>query len=149
MDRRDFIGAAGLNILAPALAEFLPRRIEGAQQRSPSDRVRSTRKALMKVGHQHESSDDVLKFLAAFGVNHICSALPSERFDDAWSVEGLTKLKDRVESFGIKLDAVPLPLSSRYITKAENPNIMLGKSPERDREIDQICKLIRNASRAG
>jgi mannonate dehydratase len=44
---------------------------------------------------------------------------------------------------------VPLPLSSSYITRAENPDIMLGKSPERDREIDAICQMIRNAARAG
>ena len=44
---------------------------------------------------------------------------------------------------------MPLPLSSAYITRAENPNIMLGKSPERDREIDDICQMIRNAARAG
>ena len=44
---------------------------------------------------------------------------------------------------------VPLPLSSHYIARAENPNIMLGKSPERDREIDDICQMIRNAARAG
>jgi mannonate dehydratase len=61
----------------------------------------------------------------------------------------LTKLRERVESFGIQLDCVPLPLSSSYITKAENPNIMLGKSPERDREIDNICQMIRNCSKAG
>ena len=76
-------------------------------------------------------------------------ALPSARFDQTWSVEGLTKLRERVESFGIALDMVPLPLSSYEISKAENPNIMLGKSPERDREIDDICQMIRNASRAG
>jgi mannonate dehydratase len=29
------------------------------------------------------------------------------------------------------------------------PSIMLGKSPERDRDIDQICQMIRNASQAG
>jgi mannonate dehydratase len=75
--------------------------------------------------------------------------LPSTKFDEQWSVEGLTKFRERVESFGIKLDAVPLPLSSAYITRAENPNIMLGKSPERDREIDDLCQMIRNAARAG
>jgi mannonate dehydratase len=42
-----------------------------------------------------------------------------------------------------------LPLASSYITKAAMPNIMLGKSPERDREIDAICRMIRNAARAG
>jgi len=103
----------------------------------------------MKVGHQHESSDEILRLLAAFGVDHICSALPSEQLDAHWSEEGLRKLRERVESFGIKLDMVPLPLSSRYIAKAENPNIMLGKSPERDREIDRICEMIRNSARAG
>ncbi len=87
--------------------------------------------------------------LAAFGVNHICSGLPSPRLDENWSVSGLKKLRDRVESYGIKLEMVPLPLSSNYITEAENPNIMLGKSPERDREIDRICEMIRNVARAG
>ena len=44
---------------------------------------------------------------------------------------------------------VPLPLSSSVIERAENPNIMLGKSPERDREIDDINTMIRNAAAAG
>src|SRR5262249_50107171 len=78
-----------------------------------------------------------------------CSALPSRTFDAGWSVEGLSRLRERVERFGIKLDMVPLPLSATYIGRAENPHIMLGKSPERDRELDQICQMIRNAARAG
>jgi mannonate dehydratase len=102
------------------------------------------KKALMKAGTQHSSADADLKVLAAFGVNHICSTLPA-----GWSVEELAKLRERVESYGIRLDMAPLPLSSHYITRAENPNIMLGKSPERDREIDAICGMIRNAARAG
>ena len=102
-----------------------------------------------KVGTQHGSSNEILAVLAALGVNHICSALPSPRFDEHWSVEGLTKLRERVEGFGVALEMVPLPLSSHYITRAENPAIMLGQRPERDREIDDICQMIRNASRAG
>jgi mannonate dehydratase len=111
--------------------------------------VTDTTSGRMKLGTQHQSSDEILRILAPLGVSHICSALPSAKFDEAWSVEGLTKLRERVESFGIKLEAVPLPLSSAYITKSENPNIMLGKSPERDREIDNICQMIRNAAQAG
>jgi mannonate dehydratase len=109
----------------------------------------SAPKALMKAGHQNHSTDADLRVLAVLGVNHICSSLPSRTFDDNWSVEGLTKLRERIEKFGVKLDMVPLPLSSYYISRAENPHIMLGKSPERDREIDQICKMIQNAARAG
>ncbi len=150
MDRRRFVGLAGMNIMAGALTDsFLPFRVASSETRTPEGKVTAPRKALMKVGHQHESSDEILRLLAAFGVDHICSALPSEQLDTQWSEEGLKKLRERVESFGITLDMVPLPLSSRYITKAENPNIMLGKSPERDREIDHICEMIRNTARAG
>jgi mannonate dehydratase len=149
MDRRTFVRFAGGNVLAGALTDSLLASTGGSGGRPSEPRVTAPRKALMKVGHQHESSDEVLRLFAALGVNNICSALPSEQFDGQWSVEGLTRLRERVESFGIKLDMVPLPLSSRYITRAENPNIMLGKSPERDREIEQICQMIRNASRAG
>ena len=106
-------------------------------------------KARLKLGTQHNSSDEVLKVMAALGVNHICGTLPSRRLDENWSAEGLKRLRERVESHGLRLEMVPLPLSSAYITRSENPNIMLGKSPERDREIDGICQMIRNAAQAG
>jgi mannonate dehydratase len=101
------------------------------------------------VGHQHHSSDPELKILAALGVAHICSDLPSRRLDDSWSVAGLSRLRERVERHGIKLEMAPLPLSSSASAGAENPNIMRGKSPDRDREIDDICQMVRNAARAG
>jgi mannonate dehydratase len=82
-------------------------------------------------------------------VNHICSRLPSVRLDEQWSVDALAKFRDHVESFGVALDMVPLPMSSYDISRAEMPNIMLGKAPERDRELDDICQMIRNTSRAG
>ena len=109
----------------------------------------AAKQALMKAGTQHDSSDDVLPVLAALGVEHICSTLPSTKLDERWSAEGLTKLRERIESRGIKLDMVPLPMSSNYISKFENPGILLGKSPQRDREIDDICQMIRNAAKAG
>jgi mannonate dehydratase len=106
----------------------------------------------MKLGTQFggtQPSDDTLRVLAELGVNHMCSGVPSRRFDENWSVEGLTSLRNKIESYGISLVMVPLPMSSVPIDQAELPNIMLGKSPERDREIDQVCQMIRNVSRAG
>jgi mannonate dehydratase len=138
MNRRGF--------LQGALAGATALGVGGAE---PEQKDKPAKKALMKAGHQNHSSDADLRVLAALGVNHICSSLPSRTFDDNWSEEGLVKLRERVEGFGVKLDMVPLPLSSSPIGRAENPNIMLGKSPERDREIDQICKMIRNVSKAG
>jgi mannonate dehydratase len=109
----------------------------------------STSSNRMKVGTQHSSTDETLRVLAAFGVNNIVSTLPSRKFDEAWSVEGLTKLRERVESFGIQLEAVPLPLSSAYITRAEMPSIMLGQEPDRTKAIDDVCQMIRNCAKAG
>src|SRR2546426_3113364 len=151
MDRRKFVRLASVTAATGAAVTMADPFLssQGGTGFAAESNVNAPRKALMKVGHQHESSDEILKLLAAFGVNNICSALPSGRLDQQWSVDGLKKLRDRVESFGIKLEMAPLPLSSKYITRAENPNLMLGKSPERDREIDDICQMIRNAARAG
>jgi mannonate dehydratase len=87
--------------------------------------------------------------LAGFGVNNICSRLPSARLDAAWSVEGLTRLRERVESFGLTLDMVPLPLSSNEISRSENPAILLARDPQRNQQIDDICQMIRVTGRAG
>src|SRR5580658_135046 len=136
MKRRYFLEAAAAALAASS----------APAQSQPGSR---TPKASLKLGTQNDSSDDALPVLAALGVNHICSTLPAARMDENWSAASLGRLRERVESFGIRLEMVPLPLSSAYITKAENPNIMLGKSPERDREIETIQQMIRNAARAG
>lgn len=138
MQRRRFLQSAAAGALA-----------NGASAAAAPPKSGTPRKALFKLGTQHTTRDADLPVLAALGCSHICSTLPSAKFDDKWTVEGLTKLRERVESYGIKLDCVPLPLSSSYIARSENPNIMLGKSPERDREIDNINQMIRNAARAG
>jgi mannonate dehydratase len=101
------------------------------------------------AGHQHHSSDEDLRMLAALGIKHVCAELPSPAFDDNWSVPSLMRLRNRVESFGIELAMLPLPLSSKEISRVEFRHIMLGKSPERDREIEHVCQMIRNCAEAG
>lgn len=115
----------------------------------PLGKTPASAKPRMKLGTQHNSSNEVLKVLAALGVTHVCSTLPSRRLDQSWSADGLRQLRERVESFGIRLEMVPLPLSSSTIERVEYPNIMLGRSPDRDRDIDAICEMIRNAAQAG
>jgi mannonate dehydratase len=143
MNRRQFVTVAGgagiVQAVRPAVAV-----VEGAAEAAAPPKP-----ALMKAGTQHGDSDAILRVLAGFGVNHICSRLPSVRLDEKWSVDALAKFREHVESFGVTLDMVPLPMSSYDISRAEMPNIMLGKAPERDRELDDICQMIRNTSRAG
>src|SRR6266550_638912 len=110
MRRRDFVRMAGIG--AAATTVRLKADATVASVWLKTDPTNAAGRPLMKVGTQHGNSDAILRVLAALGVNHICSTLPSARFDQTWSVEGLTKLRERVESFGIALDMVPLPLSS-------------------------------------
>jgi mannonate dehydratase len=140
LNRREFLAGAGASAALLGLA---------GTPASASAVATSALPVRMQVGHQHDHSPATLRLLAAFGVQHICSALPSTRMDENWSVAGLTALRQQVESFGIALDCVPLPLSSREITKAEYPEILLAKDPERERALDDLCQMIRHAGAAG
>ncbi len=131
MKRRDFVYAMA------ATSSNLPAQ-QARRKKGPP-----------QVGMKHVSSDADLKVLAALGVKHILANMPSRRMDENWSVAGLSRFRERVESHGIEMDVIALPMSARPIEVAEHPNIMLGKSPERDREIDDICNMIRNIARAG
>jgi mannonate dehydratase len=141
LSRRKFLTGAGAGAALLGLTGASPAQalaIEGVG-----------RPLRMHAGHQHDHSAATLRLLAAFGVKNICSGLPSARMDDQWSVTSLTALRRHVESFGVTLDCIPLPLSSREIARAEYPEILLAKDPERERALDDICQMIRNAGVAG
>jgi mannonate dehydratase len=140
LHRRNFIGGVLAGAAAAALA---PGRAVAVPAAPPLPPLR------LQVGHQHDHSADTLRLLAALGVEHICSGIPSPRLDAEWSVDGLTRLRRHVESFGVRLDAVPLPLASSPIAKADYPEILLAHEPARARALDDICQMIRNAGAAG
>lgn len=110
--------------------------------------ARTSPPAQMKLGAQHGETDDILRALAAFGAAHVCATVPSKVLDEHWSVEGLTKIREHVEQFGLHLEMLELPTNGD-ITRNGIKNVLLGKSPERDREIDGICQMIRNAAKVG
>ena len=151
MKRRDFIrrAAAGAlsGVVAPAAFSELKGRVGnlGARERGG---VPGRKKATPKLGTQHGDSDDILTVLAAFGVNHICAEPPGLDKGGDWSVDALSRKREHIESYGIKADGLRL-IHPSIISKSETRCIMLGKSPERDREIDGICERIRTAARAG
>src|SRR4029077_214760 len=111
--------------------------------------VTPSRPVLFHAGTQQGHSPDVLRSMSAFGLKHICSGEISSHLDEKWSADSLSRLREQVESFGLSLAMIPLPMPSLTINKTSYPNILLGKSPERDREIDEISTMIRNAGKAG
>ncbi len=92
-------------------------------------------KPAMHVGAQGFGiSRRELEFLARHGVEH----LDGPTFD--WNKEEILKGRETCASFGVSLDMVHVDIGR---------NVTLGKSPERDREIDILCDRIRIASEAG
>jgi mannonate dehydratase len=99
----------------------------------------------------HDISSETLNFIKAIGVNHICAVNHHHSgYDEQgyWDPEPLTAMRQHVESHGIGLDMIALPLPTINVDRAEMPNIMLG-TPERDDEIDRIIRCVRAAGAAG
>ena len=101
----------------------------------------------MYVGTQHGPlSDDQFRALVQLGVEHILVRPPGLSVD--WTTEDMIRHRERIESFGLTLDMIHMT-SIGIDEMCEYPNILLGKSPERDREIERICEVIRSAAAAG
>jgi mannonate dehydratase len=89
------------------------------------------------------STDEELRFLQRNGVQHKAAKFTFHP-GRGWDLDELIKERERHESFGMTLDMSSLPIYEHL------PNIIyFGKSPERDREIDLVCEMIRTASCAG
>jgi mannonate dehydratase len=102
----------------------------------------------MYLGTQIRMRDDAdYRLCAQLGVRHLCADPPGNPHD--WSTEMLARHREKVESFGLALDMVQLPLSSRPVEEAQSPAILLGRDPDRDREIDSICALIERLAEVG
>ena len=103
----------------------------------------------MYAGTQVRPRDDEdLRQWAQLGVVNIC-ADPREGNAHTWTQDDLAQWREHVNSFGIELDMIQLPLSSTPIETAEAPSIMLGVDPDRDREIEVVNTLIENCATAG
>lgn len=91
--------------------------------------------------------DDDYRVWAQLGITHLCADPPGNPHD--WSLDDLLRLRDHVARFGLSLDMVQLPLSSRPLEQQQSPNILLGREPERARELDSLCALIGRIGAAG
>ena len=102
----------------------------------------------MYVGTQVGARNDSdFEQWAQLGVVNICSDPSGD--PHKWTREDLARHKEKVNSYGIELDMVQIPLSSTPLDQSQSPNIMLGKSPERDREIESIQNIIRMCGEVG
>ena len=126
LTRRQLIWTAG-----PALLTTATTRAKTAQKlQLPSQ----NRKPQIHVGTQKACTSDMLQFYKRCGVNHICGT------PDKWTLQGLSRLKERCSANGITLDMAPLGMP-RSVG-------LLGDKAHRDRQIEQTCDQIRLAAKA-
>ena len=91
------------------------------------------KEAALYLGTQNPPrNDEERRQLAQLGVRHVCFDPPGNPHD--WSMDDLKRHRDRVDSCGLQLDMVQLPLSSRPIEEQLSPDI-LSAGPNRDRQI--------------
>jgi mannonate dehydratase len=110
------------------------------------------KKALMKLGMPERPHDRrAPAVLQASQRKQHLRDTPEDAGNKGYStVEELTKLKERCEKHEISLDCIAPPfLASSHIDRTPRPAIMLGQSPERDRDIEAIQTLIRNCAKVG
>jgi mannonate dehydratase len=136
MRRRQFLGLTATAGVCGSLPAAAPP--------SPARPVR------MKVGCQRSpTSPEMLQFFKRHGVEEIVGYPERPRGQAVWTADDLRRLQDRCDKHGVRLGMVGLPfMTSSHIDREKRGGILLGKEPERSREVEEIHKMIAACARA-
>lgn len=146
MDRRTFGKVVG----AGAVSLASGNSISGNQSQPEASPSASEAAPRMRVGCQRGPvTRENLEFRVRHGVYHIDGRCPETIPGKGWDLDDSLRKRELCESYGVSLDAYHLPLHSGGIDKQPYPNIMLARSPQRDREIEIIQQMIEVAGRTG
>jgi mannonate dehydratase len=145
MNRRQFFATGA----AASAAAAVPAQAQQYGKNDPRNDYKPG-KAVMVVGCQRQGmTEKMALYWKRNGVDHVCGSVPMGP-NGYFEVEDIEKSIAFFDKYGIKMTMAEVNgLSSAYIGRASNPSIMMGKSPERDKAIDNVCMSIRNAAKAG
>ena len=150
MNRRDFISRSGTG--TAAVAALGAGDLLASSQPVAAQAPHRTR-ALMKVGASTANAYDAASLNAAlrYGVKNITAGPRIAEEGRLYAtVDELMQMRELPEKMGMSVDVLTPPnLASSHIDRERNPGIMLGKSPERDREIEAVQTMIKNCAAAG
>ncbi len=146
MKRRTFLVAS-----TTALAAVSTPDLRAASAAPASSGTAGRKRALMKLGCQRAPIEEArLQYLKRHAVDHICGTPAEPANGRYWTVDELAAAKALVEKHGIHLDMIPLPfLASSHIDRTARPALMLAQSPERDRDIEDIHKIVEACGKVG
>jgi mannonate dehydratase len=146
VNRRNFLSSSAVGAAGAVLTGGGAERAFGQPAKS------AAKPALMKLGATARGiDDDSLKALARFGVTHLVVNAPiAEQGRLYATVDELEKQREIVERNKLTIAVTTPPnLPSSHIDRDRNPAIMLGQSPQRDRDIEAMQSMIRNCAAAG
>jgi mannonate dehydratase len=108
----------------------------------------------MVLGTQRRApSVATLQEFKRHGVERVCGYPPSPPLAEGrgyWLASEVAQTKELIEGQGLEMDMVALSfLTSSLIDRDPRPAIMLGQSPQRDRDIDDIHKSIQACAEVG
>jgi mannonate dehydratase len=140
MNRRQFLSSSG------AVAAGLTSSALAPTSAFPAE----SKRALMKIGATARCDDASLKAVARYGIKNVVTSAQIADGRLYATVDELKRIRDAADSNGISIDMLTPPnLGSTHIDRERNPTIMLGQSPERDRDIEAVQMMIRNCAAAG
>jgi mannonate dehydratase len=151
MDRRQFWTSSAAAAVAAGVTAGVALGPEVARAQAPA---KSTR-ALMKLGTFVAKVDDAsMKAVARWGIRNIYASapIPNEEPERLFpTVDELKKMREIADRNGVSIDMLrPVRyLDMENIDAQKHPAIMLGESPQRDRDIEAFQTTIRNCAAAG
>ena len=145
MHRRDFVAASASAITLGSLSHANLTAAEAQTVRPASKPMK------MHVGCQRgPTTPMMLDFFKRHGVTHICGFPEIPAPGTRWKDDDLKRTRDLCEKHGITVAMVALPfLTSSHIDSERRGAIMLGESPQRDRDIEDIQEMIASCGRVG
>ena len=139
LDRRGFLEASGAGLGAGVAA--VPSAFAAPARRGGA----SHKPALMKLGTQEPTSEENFQRFQRYGVKNVCGwyriGEEGRRYPTVEELKSVTALG---EKYGISID-----MTDCEIGRGDKSALMLGKSPDRDREIEAFQNTIRNCAAAG
>lgn len=143
--RRHFLRASGTAAATIALPAQFTSAVASAKPASRREPM------LMKPGCQSApTNDEHLSYLARYGVKHICGYPEIGDGRLYATVEELHRMQDLAAKYKIDVDMTTPPfLASISVDVDKHASIMLGESPQRDRDIDDFNTMIKNCASVG
>lgn len=148
MDRRQFFSSTGSAAATVAATSWAA----GPALAQSSARSALSKPSLMKLGADVEKVNDAsMKAMARWGIkNCYARAMIADKDRLYPTVDELHQMREIAERNGLSIDILRPPnLTMSNVDHEKHPAIMLGESPQRDRDIEAFQTMIKNCAEAG